>query len=348
MQVIQFTALDVHAHMTNVCVKPLSTSRPKRWEVPTSIPTLRRILAGIPRPIHLTFEEGPMAGWLYRGLRHNVEELLVNDPRRNSLIVKDGDATDDIDAEKLCDLYRGGFLRGVHHPEDERRAVFKEMVALYHKQVVGRVEQANRIIGHVKQWGCVWREKEFANAAKREDLIEGLGRGNGGLLRQQHLDLLWGSYDAAVTAEKSLHQELVKAVRRDEFAVRFMELPGIAEVRAATWLAYLDTPWRFRSKQALWKYLGIGLTRSQSGRSCDFVHVEQFCNHLLRGVILGAAENAIRIGGNPFRDQFDHWTTAGLTYAQARRNTARSMSAVGWGMWKNGGVYDPKRVGVSY
>jgi len=36
-------------------------------------------------------------------------------------------------------------------------------------------------------------------------------------------------------------------------------------VRAATLLVYLDTPFRFKSKQALWKYIGIGLVRRRSG-----------------------------------------------------------------------------------
>lgn len=345
MRAIQFTAFDVHAHMTNVCVKPAASSRPRRWEVPTTIPALRHVLAQIRRPIHLTLEEGPMAGWLYRNLRHDVDELLVNDPRRNALVVKDGDADDEIDAEKQCDLYRGGFLRAVHHPEDEARAAFKELVSLYDKQVGARVEQANRIIGHVKQWGCVWREKSFAQAADREELIRAAGSGAAAQVRSGHLQLLWSSYDMAVAVEQSLYRELVKTVRKDEFALRLMELPGIAEVRAATWIAYLDTPWRFKSKQALWKYLGIGLCRSQTGTSYDVVRVVQACNHLLRGMILGAAETAISRGGNPFKDQYDRWIKTGLSFAQARRNTARSIAAVGWGMWKNGAVYDPTRVG---
>lgn len=345
---VQYTAFDVHAQMTNVCLKPTANSRPKRWEVPTTIPALRAVLAQIRRPIYLTFEEGPMAGWLYRELRRDVDELLVNDPRRNALVVHDGDASDDIDAEKLCDLYRGGFLREVRHHEDEAAAAFKELVGLYHKQVTARVRLANRIIGHVKQWGSVWREKDFAEPERREELISGLGSGPAGAIRRLDLQLLWSSYDMAVLAEARLHRELSRAVRKDPFAVRLMELPGIAQVRAATWIAYLQTPWRFKSKQALWKYLGIGLSRSQTGTSYDVVHVVQYCNHLLRGVILGAAESAIMKGDNPFRDQYQRWSASGLSFSQARRNVARSMAAVGWGMWKSGEAYDPKRVGRSY
>jgi transposase len=316
--------------------------------VPTTIPSLRAVLAQIRPPVHLTFEEGPMAGWLYRELRREVEEVLVNDPRRNALVVRDGDATDEIDAEKLCDLYRGGFLREVHHPQDEASAAFKELVGLYHKQVTTRVRLANRVIGHVKQWGSVWREKDFADPGRREELISVLGSGPPGVLRRLNVQVLWSGYDAAVAAEARLHRELVKATRKDPFAARLMELPGIAEVRAATWIAYLQTPWRFKSKQALWKYLGIGLSRSQTGTSYDVVHVVQYCNHLLRGMILGAAETAITKGDNPFRNQFDRWMQSGLSFSQARRNAARSMAAVGWGMWKSGEAYNPNRVGQSY
>ena len=42
-------------------------------------------------------------------------------------------------------------------------------------------------------------------------------------------------------------------------------LPGIGLVRATTLFAYLDTPWRFRKKNKLWKYCGVGLQRTTSG-----------------------------------------------------------------------------------
>ena len=32
----------------------------------------------------LTFEEGALAGWLYRNLRAHVDEIIVCEPRRNA------------------------------------------------------------------------------------------------------------------------------------------------------------------------------------------------------------------------------------------------------------------------
>jgi hypothetical protein len=57
-------------------------------------------------------------------------------------------------------------------------------------------------------------------------------------------------------------------------------------VRAATLLAFLDTPWRFASKQALWRYLGIGLERRRSGNGPERLRVPLRSNRLLKGTIL--------------------------------------------------------------
>ena len=84
--------------------------------------------------------------------------------------------------------------------------------------------------------------------------------------------------------------------------------------------------------------------------------------HLFSGVItrcalaastLGEGKGAARtvLEGNkpndPFAAQYRRWKEAGLTPRNARRNVARSLSAVAWGMWKNGGVYQPARVGMA-
>ena len=50
---------------------------------------------------------------------------------------------------------------------------------------------------------------------------------------------------------------------------------------------------------------------------------------------------------NPFHEQHRRWGEAGISPRNAKRNVGRSMAAVMWGMWKNGGVYDPARVGVA-
>jgi transposase len=157
----------------------------------------------------------------------------------------------------------------------------------------------------------------------------------------------WKEYDASFAHEDAWRKRLLRHAKKDKVVVRFTELPGISWVRAATLRVYLDTPWRFRSPKALWKYLGIGLDRRHSGNGPEHLGVPKQTNRLLKSTILGAARSAIAQGENPFADQYRRWISHGLSLKMAKRNVARSLSATLWGLWKSGVVYHPEWVGVN-
>ena len=77
----------------------------------------------------MTFEEGPLAGWLARNLRPHVDRLIVCESRRNALIAKDGDKDDPIDVGKLAQLLRGGYLKEVHQSQSLDRPLLKQHVS---------------------------------------------------------------------------------------------------------------------------------------------------------------------------------------------------------------------------
>ena len=125
-------------------------------------------------------------------------------------------------------------------------------------------------------------------------------------------------------------------------------MPGIGWIRASTFYAYVDTPWRFKKKAALWKYMGIGLERRTSGSGPVSLQVARQVNRRLKDMILGAAMTAAyQSNGNPFARQYRRYMDAGLSPKNARRSVARSQAAVLWGMWKSGDVYRPEWVGVA-
>ena len=188
------------------------------------------------------------------------------------------------------------------------------------------------------------RESAFKDKSARVGLLAKLPEGAELAPTRLALKLLMEGYDHAVKQEKRLRQELTRLAKKEEVVVRLTELPGVAWVRAATLFVYLDTPWRFASKQALWKYIGIGLVRQTSGDGPEHLGVNPAANRALKSMILGAAESAILQGDNPFAEQHRRWRDDGLSPRNARRNVARSLASVMWGMWKNGGAYDPERV----
>ena len=55
------------------------------------------------REVHVTFEEGTWAAWLYDLLKPHVTRLVVCDPRRNALL-QEGNQNDRVDARKLAEL----------------------------------------------------------------------------------------------------------------------------------------------------------------------------------------------------------------------------------------------------
>jgi transposase len=150
-----------------------------------------------------------------------------------------------------------------------------------------------------------------------------------------------------VKQEAQLQTGLLRLARGCEEIVRFQALPGYGWIRAATFFAYVDTPWRFRSKSALWKYLGIGLERRRSGNGPERLSVPWQVNSILKGAVVGAAQTALLAEDRAFAALHERWVAHGLSPRLARRNVARCQTATLWGMWKNGGVYRPEWVGRS-
>src|SRR5438093_12603957 len=95
----------------------------------TKASTILEFFAGLRGPLSVTFEEGTWAAWLYDLLKPHVTKVVVCNPRKNALL-KEGNKSDRIDARKLADLLRGGFLRSVYHGENGIRTL-KELCRCY-------------------------------------------------------------------------------------------------------------------------------------------------------------------------------------------------------------------------
>ena len=71
--------------------------------IETKAITILEFVHGLRGSLHLTFEEGTWAAWLYDLLKPHVAKLVVCDPRRNGYL-KQGSKSDRIDARKLAEL----------------------------------------------------------------------------------------------------------------------------------------------------------------------------------------------------------------------------------------------------
>lgn len=336
-------ALDVHSRTTEVVAGTPRGRIRDRWSLPTTIPDLTEVIETVPRPRTVVLEEGPMADWLYRHLRQVADRVIVCDPRRNHLVANDGDKDDPIDARKLMQLTQSGFIREVHHSESDGRAGFKRRVRLYHDRVRHRVAEANRIIWFFRHAGIVILESDFVDPKEAEAQL--------GVLPDRRwrtdAELLLEGYEMARKQEEHIARQITRTAREIDVIQRWAELPGIKWIRAATFYTYIDTPWRFKSKAALWKYMGIGLERSRSGSGPTRFRLPIQYNRTLKDVILGATQKATSMSDeNPFARRNKELLDRGMSRSTAHRTVARTMAAVMWSMWKTKTAYNSHWVGI--
>lgn len=336
-----FIAIDVHSSFCEGGWVDADGRERGRFKVPTNIPALTAAIEKVPRPRRLVIEEGPLADWLCRNLRDLVDEMISCDPWRNALIAKGGEKSDPIDWRKLAQLFRGGYVTAVHHAQETSRSLFKQHVQLYHDRVRHRVSEALKVVWRVRRLGVFIKEKDLRESDRREAMLKQLP---GELVAIEDVAVMLVGYDAACDQVTALRSRLVRMVKEQPMAKRLCALPGVGPVRAATFVAFVDTPFRFQTKQKLWKYMGIGLEKRQSGTGHVALNVPRRCSRVLKSVILGAAKSAAASGDNPFADQYQRWLDDGCSRRIARRNLARSLATVMWGMCKSGSEYDPKIV----
>lgn len=336
-----YIGADVHSNHTEMAIEKTGKIV-ARYSIPTSIPAIVDVLNSIRGEKHMAVEEGPMAGWLYRNLNKKLDSFISSDPRRNKLIASDGDKDDKIDADKLASLLRGGYLRPIYHSDDDSRAELKHWVSLYHDRVRDAVRSINKIRARCRMHGIT-----ISRAALREPA----SRFNW-LLKTKHrpladqLKMLWIGYDATVQQIVFARRRLAALSRKYDIIKLWSALPGIGLVRAATIFAYLDTPWRFKKKNKLWKYCGVGLQRSASGTDKKGrpkparLQLPWSVNRTLKNAVLGAALSAINQKSNAFRDYYERMVKNGIIPGNARHAVARKLLTVMWAMFKANSRFD--------
>ena len=339
--VVYYIGADVHSNNTELAIEQKGRIV-QRQSLPTSVRAIRQVLASLQGIKHLTVEEGPLAGWLYRNLKDHVDTMVVCDPRRNRLITGGGDKDDRIDAAKLAALLRGGYVHEVYHTDDAQRVSLKRWVALYHDRVKDATRAINKIRGCSRLYGQRVPRRALRDRAIRRTWLASLETDLADQLR-----LLWMSYDTNATQVRLARQQLARRARAFEIIAEWSALPGVGPIRSTTLFAYLDTPWRFKKRTQLWKYCGVGLQRSTSGQDRygrdhpARLRLAWAVNKQLKNVVMGAAMSAICSRENVFRQLYERRLADGAVAKNARHAVARKMLTVMWGMWKNQRPFDP-------
>src|SRR5256885_8332263 len=148
---IKYSGMGVHKEATVIAVLHGSGKLVMESILETKASSILQFIHGLRGELHVTWEEGTWASWLYDLLQPQAAQVLVCDPRRNALL-KEGNKSDKVDARKLADLLRTGMLRPVYHGEHGLRTL-RELGRSYRNisQDLNRV--MNRLKALYRGWG---------------------------------------------------------------------------------------------------------------------------------------------------------------------------------------------------
>ena len=138
----KYVGLDVHQEMTAVTVRAQGGQVLSRSVMETSEGSITEFFSALGGSVHVAFEEGTQAQWLYDLLSPRVDQVIVCDVRGQK---RSGNKGDRVDADHLSQqLIRGG-LRAVYHGSSER-ADLKELTRAYRNLV----EDSTRVMLRLK------------------------------------------------------------------------------------------------------------------------------------------------------------------------------------------------------
>ena len=347
-QAIQYVALDVHQATVAVSVRDEQGSVVMRATVATEAKAIVGLIRGLGGRVYVVFEEGTQAQWLHDLLTPHAERVVVCNVRGKSEVTNKSDR---IDADRLSELLRLGSLKTVYHGAGTLLTL-KELVRSY----TNLVEDATRVMLRIKALfrarGIRTPGTSVYRPSTRKQWLDRLEQ-RGARLRAAslltELDVLQELRPKAKTA-------MIAEARRQAGWKVLRSVPFLGPVRVAEILAFMGTPWRFRTKRQAWPYVGLAVvTRSSADQELADGKLRRRKrapltrglnrNHhpLLKSVFKGAA-NAAAAQDGPLKELYDACVARGVREEMAKLTLARKIVAIALRLWKTGELWDATKL----
>ena len=343
---IQYLALDVHKSTTTATARDESGNVRMRMTVPTTARDLLSVVRAAGKRVHVAIEEGTQAQWVHDVLQPHAERVVVWRARDLG-----GNKNDRIDADRLSELLRAGMLRPVFHHINDVRAL-RELVRNYVTLVGDATRLMLRIKAIFRARGIDTKGTKLYSAKHRAKWTKQLTeRGV-----RSRAETLYEQLDVTLDLRRKAKAAMLREARRQPGWKILSSIPFFGPIRVALMLAIIVTPFRFRTKRALWPYAGLAVvTRSSADHEIDGVQLRRRRrapltrglnrnhNPILKSVFKGAAASATAKEG-PLRDVFQASVARGISPELAKVTLARKIASVALTLWKKGVLWDPKKL----
>jgi transposase len=347
---VKYIGMDVHKEAIVIAVLNGTGKMIMETILETKASSILQFIHGLGGELHVTWEEGTWAAWLYDLLQPQVPHIVVCNPRRNSLL-KEGSKSDKVDAQKLADLLRTGMLRPVYHGENGLRTL-RELARSYQTISKDLTRVMNRMKALYRGWGIPCAGTQVYAARSREEWLSKLPQ----VGVRRRAELLYQQLDGLQALRREVRPEFLAEGRKHKAAKLLRQIPCIGPIRAARLIALMQTPQRFRSKRQLWTYSGLGIETHDSAQY-RFVSgqlqrsrkpqqlrgLNRNHNHEMKEIFKSAATRASCSRG-PFHDFYTGLLAKGMRPEMARLTLARKIAAITLTLWKKEERFDVEQL----
>jgi transposase len=345
----KYVGLDVHQATIVIVVREESGRVIARTILPTDATAVLEFFRGMRGSVHVSFEEGTQAQWLYDLLRPRVERVVVCNRRETR---RQGNKSDWQDAAELADLLRRNAVRPVYHAWTPHGAELKELARTY----VNLVEDSTRVMSRVK---ALYRARAIPTRGRAvyssRERATWLAKLPAGAVRFR-AEALYAELEMLQELRQKAKAAVLTAARREAASPVLRAIPGLGLVRVALLLAFLQTPWRFRTKRNLWAYAGLAVTTRMTAqyelqghtpvrrRRAPLTRGLNRNHHpLVKAIFKSAATTAMARPG-AFQDWYHRLVAGGMREELARVTLTRKLAALTLRLWKTGETYDPVKL----
>lgn len=320
---MKYIGCDGHISSCTFCVLDEKGSMMDNRTVVTNGAMLVSYLRTISGEKKIAIEETGLARWLHSLFTPEVEECIVCDPLKNRLLGH-GAKTDDIDAYKLADLLRGGFLKSVFHQGDSREEL-RDLMHGYESLIKDFVRLKNRYKALFRNEGI---RKTGESFYKDESFLKDLKSHHKHFVAQKVYELIH------VLEQKRIEyvKEITRQSRKYPEITYIKSIPGLGVIQASKIVAIVVSPYRFKNKYKFHAYSGLVKHPRRSGDQA-YGMKKIHGNSTLKGVYRMAGKTVLQ-GTSGLRKAYDRLLVKGMSHEVAYNAICRKIASLSLSVWK--------------
>lgn len=250
---------------------------------------VRKFYASLPEAAEVGIEASGQSQWFERLLMEMGHEVRIGDATKIRKAEDRRQKYDRRDAQLIVRLLQEGRFPQIWVPTPEQRDL-RQMLLHRYKLVRLRTQVKNQLQALALNQGLQWKRKLWTAAGRAQ--LEALPMLPWAARRRKELLQLLDQLQAPITELDVLVDQ--EANTRAE-ARRLMTHPGVGPVTGLGFVLTLGPVERFASSKQVSSYLGLIPSEASSGaRGQRLGHISKQGNSFLRGVLVEAAQSAVR------------------------------------------------------